>query len=87
MDGYEADYYGIPDDDGCTCGECGSWDACPCGCGRGLCSMWNEWTGEDDGCEHGAHAPLAPPRAASGRFAAKAGQAPMAAANGTSERM
>lgn len=83
MDGYEADYYGVPDDDGCTCGECGSWDMCPCGCGRGRCEMWNEWTREDEGCD----APPAPSRAAWGRVPASVGQAPMAAANGTSERM
>lgn len=51
MDGYEADFFGVPDDGEPRCGDCPSWDGCGCGCGWGLCRLYGEWTAAGDGCD------------------------------------
>lgn len=49
MDGYEADFYGTPDEEP-RCGDCPRWDPCPGDCPWGKCMAYDEWTLEDDGC-------------------------------------
>lgn len=39
------------EDEGRECGQCPEWEACPCGCGRGWCHAFMEFTEEGEGCE------------------------------------
>lgn len=36
---------------GLRCRDCPDWRGCPCGCGRGWCLAFDEFTDGEDGCD------------------------------------
>ena len=46
-------YYDAPDEEARVCEECGWFEACPGGCGWGMCSYFGDWRQCDsDACGH-----------------------------------